>query len=179
MTPKRVTHGGPVHIDLDDIVVEPVVQGMRNPVELVLRHLAENPNIDELLLAFPRLTIDDVKACLGYAHVLVEDEEGDLPMTIKMDASFDYDFAIHPGETLADELEIRAMTQKALAEAMDRPVQVVNEIVNGKEAITAETALQLEYVFDIPARFWMNLQIGYDLTVARLAGRSTPTGRND
>lgn len=82
----------------------------------------------------------------------------------------DADLAIHPGVTLAEELEARAMTQRALAEAMDRPAQLVNEIVNGKKAITATTALQLERVLDIPARFWMNLQTDYDLTVARLAG---------
>jgi HTH-type transcriptional regulator / antitoxin HigA len=92
-------------------------------------------------------------------------------MTNKTRASIDSDLAIHPGVTLAEELEAREMTQKALAEAMDRPVQVVNEIANGKKAVTAETALQLERVLDIPACFWMNLQTDYDLTVARLAGR--------
>lgn len=95
-------------------------------------------------------------------------------MTNKMRASIDSDLAIHPGVTLAEEIEAREMTQKALAEAMNRPVQVVNEIVNGKKAITAETALQLEHVLDIPARFWMNLQTDYDLTVARLAGQKRP-----
>jgi HTH-type transcriptional regulator / antitoxin HigA len=95
-------------------------------------------------------------------------------MTNKTRTSIDSDLAIHPGVTLAEELEARKMTQKALAGAMDRPVQAVNEIVNGKKAITAETALQLERVLDIPARFWMNLQTDYDLTVARLAGRKRP-----
>ena len=95
-------------------------------------------------------------------------------MTNKTRVSVESDLAIHPGVTLAEELEAREMTQKALAEAMDRPVQVVNEIINGKKAITAETALQLERVLDIPARFWMNLQTDYDLTVARLAGRKRP-----
>lgn len=95
-------------------------------------------------------------------------------MTNRTGASVDSDLAIHPGVTLAEELEAREMTQKALAAAMDRPAQVVNEIVNGKKTITAETALQLEHVLDIPARFWMNLQTDYDLTVARLAGRKRP-----
>jgi HTH-type transcriptional regulator / antitoxin HigA len=92
-------------------------------------------------------------------------------MTSKTRISVDADLAIHPGVTLAEELGARAMTQKALADAMDRPVQVVNEIVNGKKAIIAVTALQLEQVLDISARFWMNLQTDYDLTVARLAAR--------
>lgn len=95
-------------------------------------------------------------------------------MASKTRASIDSDLAIHPGVTLAEELEAREMTQKALAEATARPAQVVNEIVNGQKAITAETALQLEHVLDIPARFWMNLQTDYDLTVARPAGRKRP-----
>ena len=57
------------------LVGKPVVRGTRVPVELVLRHLAENPDTTELLAAFPRLTIDDVKACLAYAQARVEGEE--------------------------------------------------------------------------------------------------------
>ncbi len=51
------------------------MRGTRIAVELVLRHLAENPDTTELLAAFPRLTIDDVKACLAYAQARVEGEE--------------------------------------------------------------------------------------------------------
>jgi uncharacterized protein (DUF433 family) len=51
------------------------VRGTRIPVETVLRHLAENPDTTELLAALPRLTIDDVKACLAYAQARVEGEE--------------------------------------------------------------------------------------------------------
>jgi uncharacterized protein (DUF433 family) len=46
---------------------KPVVRGTRIPVELVLAHLAENPQLDDLLAAYPRLTRADVKACLEYA----------------------------------------------------------------------------------------------------------------
>lgn len=91
-------------------------------------------------------------------------------MTSRPKTPIESDLAIHPGVTLAEEIEARDVTQKALAEAMGRPVQTVNEIVNSKKAITAETALQLERVLDVPARFWMNLQTDYDLTLARLAG---------
>lgn len=76
------------------------------------------------------------------------------------------DLAIHPGEVLAEELEARTMTQKALALAMHRPPRVINEIIRGKKAITAETALDLERVLGPLARFWMNLQTTYDLTMA-------------
>jgi HTH-type transcriptional regulator/antitoxin HigA len=80
--------------------------------------------------------------------------------------------AIHPGEMLAEEIEARGMTQKALAEAMGRPPQLVNEIVRGKKAITAETALQLEQVLDIPAYLWLAKQSRYDLIMARQAQKA-------
>jgi HTH-type transcriptional regulator/antitoxin HigA len=73
-----------------------------------------------------------------------------------------------PGEFLAEELDARDMTQKALAEAMGRPAKAINEIVRGKKAITAETALQLEAVLGISALFWLNKQARYDLVRARL-----------
>ena len=77
------------------------------------------------------------------------------------------DLAIHPGELLGEELESRGMTQRALAEAMGRPPQVINEIVRGKKAITAETAIQLEEVLGTSARLWLGLQATYELTRAR------------
>ena len=46
---------------------KPVVKGTRIPVEAVLAHMADNPDIDDLFGAYPKLTIDDVKACLDYA----------------------------------------------------------------------------------------------------------------
>ena len=46
---------------------KPVVRGTRIPVELVLQKLAQNPDVDELLLYYPRLTCDDVRVCLEYA----------------------------------------------------------------------------------------------------------------
>jgi len=77
------------------------------------------------------------------------------------------DLAIHPGELLAEELEIRGITQRALAATMGRPAQVINEIVRGKKAITAETAVQLEAALDIPAHLWLNMQSDHDLILAR------------
>lgn len=62
------------------------------------------------------------------------------------------DLAIHPGELLAEEMESRGMTQRALAEAMGRPLQVINKVVRGKRAVTAETAIQLEEVRGTSAR---------------------------
>ena len=75
--------------------------------------------------------------------------------------------AAHPGALLAEELAERGMTQSALAKAAGRPFKAINEIVNGKKAITAETAIQLEYALGISARTWMNLQTTYELAKAR------------
>jgi uncharacterized protein (DUF433 family) len=56
------------------MVGKPVVRGTRIPVERVLAHLADNPDVNDLFEAFPRLTRDDVKACLEYARAAVENE---------------------------------------------------------------------------------------------------------
>ena len=82
------------------------------------------------------------------------------------------DIAIPPGEYLAEEIEARGFSQKELAKRMGRPVTAINEIINGKKAITAETALQLEGVIpEIPARFWLNLETDYQLTKALIKRR--------
>lgn len=79
------------------------------------------------------------------------------------------DYAVPPGDTLAEVLEDRGMTQAELAKLMGRPRKTINEIIRGKAAITPETALQLEQVLDIPASFWCSLEMNYRLDLARLA----------
>ena len=77
------------------------------------------------------------------------------------------DVAIPPGEYLGEEIEARGISQKELARLMGGPVNAINEIINGKKAITAETALQLEAVVpEIPARFWLSLETDYQLAKA-------------
>lgn len=56
------------------LVGKPVIKGTRLSVELVLGHLAENPDLDELFAAYPRLSVDDVKAVLAYAHDAIEEQ---------------------------------------------------------------------------------------------------------
>jgi uncharacterized protein (DUF433 family) len=51
---------------------KPVVRGTRIPVDVVLEYLAHNPDFDELFADYPRLTMDDVRACFSYAQMLVE-----------------------------------------------------------------------------------------------------------
>ena len=83
------------------------------------------------------------------------------------------DVAIPPGEYLQEEIEAPGIFQKELARRMGRPVNAINEIINGKKAITAETALQLEAVMpEVPARFWFNLETDYQLTKALISRRA-------
>ncbi|MDO9334389.1 MAG: HigA family addiction module antitoxin [Dehalococcoidales bacterium] len=83
------------------------------------------------------------------------------------------DIAIPPGEYLAEEIEARGISQKELAKRMGRPLNAINEIINGKKSITAETALQLEEVMpEIPARFWLNLETDYQLIKVLISKRT-------
>jgi addiction module HigA family antidote len=77
-------------------------------------------------------------------------------------------YAVPPGETLRETLETIGMTQAELANRTGRPKKTINEIITGKAAITAETALQLERVLGIPASFWNNLERNYREALARL-----------
>lgn len=86
------------------------------------------------------------------------------------------DVAIPPGEYLAEEIQARGISQKELAKRMGRPLNAINEIINGKKTITAETALQLEEVMpEITARFWLNLETDYQLTKALLKKQTKST----
>jgi uncharacterized protein (DUF433 family) len=55
---------------------KPVIKGTRIPVEVVLARLADNPDFDDLFVAYPRLTWEDVKACLAYAQQRVRTTRG-------------------------------------------------------------------------------------------------------
>lgn len=72
-----------------------------------------------------------------------------------------------PGEFLKDELEARGWSQTELAEIMDRPVRLINEIIAGKKAITPETATQLGASLGTGAELWMNLEGQYQLSRVR------------
>lgn len=73
---------------------------------------------------------------------------------------------IHPGRTLAAELEARGLTAHALALKLRVPANRISEIVSGKRGVSAETALRLGRYFGMSAAFWMNLQTSYDLEIA-------------
>ncbi|HEY0020811.1 MAG TPA: helix-turn-helix domain-containing protein [Longimicrobium sp.] len=68
-------------------------------------------------------------------------------------------------------LEAKGISQSELSERTGRPKKTINEIVNGKAAITPETARQLEFVLGIPASFWNSLEQNYRAALARIADR--------
>lgn len=75
---------------------------------------------------------------------------------------------VHPGEVLLlDFLEPLGLTQYRLAKSLSVPARRINEIVHGKRAISADTALRLARFFGTSERFWLNLQTAYDLDVER------------
>ncbi len=75
---------------------------------------------------------------------------------------------IHPGEVLLEDfLAPMGLSQYRLAKDISVPPRRINEIVLGKRAITADTALRLGRYFGTTEQFWLNLQTRYDLEVER------------
>jgi len=81
--------------------------------------------------------------------------------------------AIHPGEHLAEELRELRMSAAELARQLHVPTNRITAILNGRRAITGDTALRLAHFFGTTAEFWLNLQGLYEIRLAeRKAGRS-------
>ncbi len=74
---------------------------------------------------------------------------------------------IHPGEMIKDEIEYRGISQKSLATEIGMSPSVLNEILNGKRAVTTEFALLLEAALGIEADLWLKLQADYNKQVAK------------
>jgi addiction module HigA family antidote len=74
--------------------------------------------------------------------------------------------AIHPGGILGEELAELATTPTELARQLKVPAKRITQIVQGKRAITGDTALRLGHWFGTSAQFWFNLQNAYDIRVA-------------
>src|SRR5918996_2775118 len=74
--------------------------------------------------------------------------------------------AIHPGDQLAEELKTLNMSAAELARQLKVPTNRVTAILNGRRAITGDTALRLGHFFGTSPQFWLNLQSLYELRVA-------------
>ncbi len=77
------------------------------------------------------------------------------------------EYVIAPGETILELLEANCMTQLDLSDKTGMSKKTINEIIKGKAPITTATALKLEYVFNIPASFWNNLESNYRESLER------------
>jgi addiction module HigA family antidote len=75
---------------------------------------------------------------------------------------------ITPGEILREDfMEPLEISINRLSRDLAVPPNRISEIVNGKRAITADTALRLHRYFGVEAQFWLNLQSEYDLRIVR------------
>jgi addiction module HigA family antidote len=75
-------------------------------------------------------------------------------------------YPIHPGVILADEIAELNMTAAQLARELHVPANRLYQLIAGKRAMTADTALRLEQWLGVEAAFWMNLQKSYELDLA-------------
>jgi HTH-type transcriptional regulator / antitoxin HigA len=74
-----------------------------------------------------------------------------------------------PGNLIRREIEYRGWSQGDLAKIMGRPTSAVNQLINGRKRVTAETAYELEAALGPEAQFWMNMETSYRLYRARKA----------
>lgn len=80
---------------------------------------------------------------------------------------------IHPGEILLEEfMKPLNISQYKLAKELHVGAIRISEIIHGKRAITADTAIRLGRYFKMEAKFWMNLQSSYDLEKAMMESHS-------
>ena len=75
---------------------------------------------------------------------------------------------IHPGELLRDELAEIGVSLNELSRALRVPMNRISAIVNGKRAITVDTAMRLARYFGTSTQYWLNLQNAYDIELAGL-----------
>ena len=74
--------------------------------------------------------------------------------------------AVHPGRVLRREMAARDLSANALALALRTPSGRITDILNGKRGVSPETAMRFARYFGNSARFWLNLQIAYELALA-------------
>lgn len=75
--------------------------------------------------------------------------------------------AVHPGKVLAEELAALGVSPTELARQIDVPPNRISQIINGKRAISGDTALRLAHWFGTKPEFWVGLQGSYEVSVAR------------
>ncbi len=84
-----------------------------------------------------------------------------------MNTIHETDFAIHPGESIAEFIDTSGMSRAEFATRLGMSVQNLSRIINGKISISPDTANSLERVTGVPSTFWLNLQVIYDAYEAK------------
>ena len=92
-----------------------------------------------------------------------EDDRGSRTTSVRNER----DWSVHPGETLQELIDERAWTQSWLARETGYTHKHINRVCRGAASITAPLAVRLERTTGVRAEFWMNLQIGHDIWLAR------------
>ena len=112
-------------------------------------------------LSWTRTDMDQIVMAHPASPALTPDDEETFhyPDGVKLPPS-------HPGDTLSDELAARGLTASALALKLRVPANRISDILRGRRAVSAETALRLGRYFGTGAKFWVDLQAAYDLAVA-------------
>ena len=77
------------------------------------------------------------------------------------------DVTLHPGEIINDELEARNIKKLVFAEKIGMKPGHLSDLLHGKRHVSAATAIKLEKLLNIPAEYWMRVQVYYDLFVER------------
>ena len=86
-----------------------------------------------------------------------------------------HDLMIHPGETIADVLEERGITQTELAARTGASPVYVSSVISGTKNISSNFAMALEYALDVPKSFWLKLQANYAAELLKLNEARTVT----
>lgn len=87
--------------------------------------------------------------------------------------------ATHPGILIKDELDARSdLKQKDLAKGLGVKASFLNEIIKGKRPVTADLAILLEKILEIPADYWMKFQSQYEIDKARIKEKNIAKLKN-
>ena len=75
--------------------------------------------------------------------------------------------AVPPGATIKEQLQMRNMRQKEIAERMDMTTKHISQLINGEVRLSPDVAVRLEMVLGVPAKFWNNLEAIYQDTLIK------------
>ena len=143
------------------------VSGTRVMVSVVLDNLAAGLTRQEILDSYPSLKSEDIDASISYAAERVR--ERFAPLVPRAAFPYEPDHVTEPGDILQETIDGLGISQEELAARTGFTSKHINQLISGVKRISADTALRLEKVTAVPARFWNNLESNYQERKARLA----------